>query len=409
MSQFDEESPEAAGFDPERLRRIGDVLESDVDSGKIPGAVVLIARGGTLAWWKAFGYRDREANVSMQRNDLFRIASMTKPITSVAAMILAERGQLLLPDPVANYLPEFSNTQVGVEVEEGTKRELRGVAQLQTMTVQDLLRHTAGLTYGLFGSSLVKTAYNDAGVFDLRNTNAEMSRKLAAIPLAHQPGRVWDYSMATDVLGRSIEVVSGKALEQFLKDEIFSPLGLSESGFVFTDQEQAARMAQPQANPQTGQRLPMTDHSVAWPWHSGGAGLYSTASDYLRFCQMLLNEGEYQGRRLLAPSTVRLMIADHLPHGITWDSVTSTLFEAEAPTSDMGQSFGLGFAVRTHAGVNPLPGSVGDYFWAGALGTYFWIDPAKELIAIFMSQAPELRLHYRYVMRQLVYQALINF
>ncbi len=406
MIQFDDENPKAAGFDPLRLQRIGDALESDVAARKIPGAVVLLARKGTIAYWKAYGFRDREANVSMERNDLFRIASMTKPVTSVAAMILAERGQLLLPEPVATYLPEFSATQVGVEdASPDGRRKLQLVPQERAMTVQDLLRHTAGLTYGLFGNSMVKTAYNEASVFDLRNTNAEMSRRLAALPLAHQPGRVWDYSIATDVLGRIVEVVSGQTLDQFLRAEIFLPLELHATGFVAT-QQQAARMAQPQADPQSGARVPMTDHSVAWPWQSGGAGLYSTAGDYLRFCEMLLEEGAYANGRLLTASTVRHMVADHLPAGITWDGLTPTLFGAGAPIPEMGQSFGLGFAVRTHAGMNPLPGSVGDYFWGGALGTGFWIDPAHELIAIFMSQAPEFRLYYRYLMRQMVYQAL---
>lgn len=402
-----EENPEALGFDRARLQRIDDALTSDIDASRIPGAVVLLARHGKVAWWKAFGYRDREANVSMQRDDLFRIASMTKPVTSVAVMILAERGKIFLPESVANYLPEFAGVQVGIEEETAGGRTLRLVPSHRPATIHDLLRHTAGLTYGLFGSSMVKTAYNEAGVFDLRNTNEEMVRKLTALPLAHQPGRVWDYSMATDVLGRIVEVISGQCLECFFRDEIFTPLGLGESGFLLAS-EKAPRMAQPQVNLQTGQRVPMADHTIAWPWQSGGAGLYSTAADYLCFCQMLLNRGAGNGARLLAPSTVELMTSDHLPADIAWDSFTSTLFEAEAPSRDVGQSFGLGFALRTHPGINPLPGSVGDYFWAGALGTYFWIDPAKDLIAIFLSQAPELRLHYRYLMRQLVYQALTS-
>ena len=398
-------SPEEAGFDAVRLERIGHLLTADIDAGKIPGAVVLIARRGAIAWWKAFGYRDREANVRMERDDLFRIASMTKPVTSVAAMILAERGELFLPEPVARYLPEFAATQVGVEEGAGENASLRLVPQERPMTVHDLLRHTAGLTYGLFGSSLVKTAYNEAAVFDLRNTNEQMVAKLAALPLSHQPGRVWDYSMATDVLGRIVEVVSGRPLEQFFREEIFSPLAMNDTGFLLPAGK-AARMAQPQVNPQTGQRPPMADHTVAWPWQSGGAGLCGAAPDYLRFCTMLLRRGTCNGARLLAASTVDLMTSDHLPADIVWDKQTAPLFEAEAPARSVGQSFGLGFAVRTHAGVNPLPGSVGDYFWAGALGTYFWIDPAQDMIVLFMSQAPEYRLHYRYLMRQLVYQAL---
>jgi CubicO group peptidase (beta-lactamase class C family) len=403
MTEWNEENPQAAGFDPCCLARLDEALAADVEAGKIPGAVVLIERNGTLACWKAFGYRDREANVSMERNDLFRIASMTKPITSVAIMMLAERGHLFLPEPVAQILPQFGEMRVAVE--SAGDSTMRTEPQARPMTVHDLLRHTAGLTYGLFGASAVKTAYNQAGVFDLRITNAEMVDRLAAIPLAHQPGRVWDYSMATDVLGRVVEVVSGRTLNDFFRAEIFEPLGMAETGFVVS-RELAARMAQPQVNPQTGQRFPMADHTVEWPWQSGGVGLYSTASDYLKFCRMLLAQGASPAGRLLASATVRLMTADHLPLEITYDPVTPVLFEAEAPTREMGQSFGLGFAVRTHPGMNPLPGSVGDYYWAGALGTYFWIDPAEKLIAIFMSQAPGHRLHYRYLMRQLVYQAI---
>jgi CubicO group peptidase (beta-lactamase class C family) len=399
-----EEDPEAKGFCRERLARLDSVLQADVDARKIPGAVVLLARDGEIAYWRAFGYRDREANVSMERDDLFRIASMTKPVTSVAAMMLAERGKIFLPEPVAKHLPEFAESKVAEPNGDGTPRM---VAQARAMTVHDLLRHTAGLTYGRFGSSAVKRAYNEAGVFDLRITNEEMVRKLAALPLAHQPGRVWDYSMATDVLGRLVEVVSGKTLGEFFAEEIFTPLGLRETGFVL-DKLLAARMAQPQTDVATGQRVPMTDHTLAWPWQSGGAGLYSTAGDYLRFCQMLLQRGIGEGQRLLAANTVDFMTSDHIPVDVTYDAVTPVLFEAMAPTREMGQSFGLGFAMRTHAGLNPLPGSVGDYYWAGVMGTYFWIDPQKELIGIFMSQAPELRLHYRYLMRQLVYQALVE-
>lgn len=401
-----EENPDAKGFDRKRLQRIDDVLQADVNSRRIPGAVVLLARYGQIAYWKPFGFRDRDTNVGMQRDDLFRIASMTKPVTSVGVMMLAERGRILLPEAVAKYLPDFAETRVGVEEPASSGRlVLRTLPQGRAMTVYDLLRHTAGLTYGLFGSSLVKTAYNDAGVFDLRNTNEEMVRKLGALPLAHQPGRLWDYSMATDVLGRLLEVVSGKSLGEFFAEEILRPLGLENTGFRL-EKQNASRMAQPQSNAESGLRVPMTDHTTEWLWESGGAGLYSTAGDYLRFCQMLLNRGEWDGQRLLAASTVDFMTRDHIPADMTYDKLTATLFEAGAPMREMGQSFGLGLALRTHPGLNPLPGSVGDYGWGGALGTYFWVDPQQHLIAIFMSQAPDRRLHYRYVMRQLVYQAL---
>lgn len=398
------ENPDASGFDRNRLDRIRQVVEADVSRGVLPGAEVLIARRGEIVYWKAFGFRDREANASANRDDIYRLASMTKPVTSCAVMMLAEQGRVSIPEPLHKYLPEFAETKVGLE--EGSTLKL--VPQQQPMTVQDLLRHTAGLTYGLFGTSMVKSAYNEAGVFDLRISNEEMTRRLAALPLANQPGQVWDYSMATDVLGRLVEVLSGQTLGDFFAQNIFAPLGMEDTGFLL-DVAKAGRMAQPQVNTKTGQRTPMADHTVDWPWQSGGAGLFGTVSDYAHFCQMLLGRGAWPSGsafHLLAPSTVALMTADHLNPQMTYDPVTPALFEAEAPTPEMGQSFGLGFALRTHTGRNPLPGSVGDYYWAGALGTYFWVDPAEDLFVIFMSQCPELRLHYRYVMRQLVYQAL---
>ena len=260
------ENSEARGFNRDRLQRIDAALQADVDARKIPGAAVLIARRGEIAYWKAFGFRDREANVTMERNDIFRIASMTKPITSVALMMLAERGAVLLPDPVAKYLPEFAETKVGVEDNAGAGNQtLRLVPQVRPITIQDLLRHTAGFTYGFFGSSLIKTAYNEAGVFDLRNTNQEMTHKLAALPLVHQPGEVWDYGMSTDVVGRLVEVVSGKSLGEFFTEYIFAPLGMDETGFVLGP-DKASRMAQPQVDLKSGARVPMTDHTVDWPW-----------------------------------------------------------------------------------------------------------------------------------------------
>jgi CubicO group peptidase (beta-lactamase class C family) len=390
-----------AGVSQSRLSRLDAVLNADVDAGRIPGAVVAIYHRGELVHEKACGFRHRAANAAMRTSDIFRIASMTKPVTSLAAMMLAEEGKLLIPDPVANYLPELAGVQVGVE----RNGQLELVAPERLMTVHDLLRHTAGLTYGLFGQSQVKTAYNEAQVFNLTITNEEMSQRIAKLPLAAQPGTLWEYSMATDVLGRVVEVVSGESLGDFFQRHIFSPLGMHDSGFLLPS-DKAARMAQPQADLVLGQAIPMADHTLPWAWESGGAGLYSTAQDYLRFCRMLLNGGELDGVRLVAPSTIALMTSDHIDDTVGYADITRTLFEAEAPTREMGQSFGLGFAIRTHAGRNPLPGTIGDYYWAGALGTYFWIDPHNELIAIFMSQAPADRLHYRYVMRQCVYQAL---
>ena len=276
----------------------------------------------------------------------------------------------------------------------------------QPMTIHDLMRHTSGLTYGLFGSSRVKTMYNEAGVFSLMNTNEEMVRKLARLPLTYHPATTFDYGMSTDVLGRVLEIVTGQKLGVLLEQRFFRPLGMPDTGF--TVPHATGRIAEPQIDPVTRMRVPTANPLITVPWQSGGAGLSSSASDYLRFAQMLLNEGELDGRRYLAPSSVRLMASDHLPPGVAFDPFTLPLFGGEAPMPAMGQGFGLGVAIRTQPGINPLPGSVGNYYWGGALGTYFWIDPKEKLIAIMMTQAPADRLRYRYLIQQMVYQALIT-
>jgi CubicO group peptidase (beta-lactamase class C family) len=395
-------SPEDAGFSADRLRRIDSVFHSEVDEQRLPGAVVVVARNGQVVLNEAYGFRDREAGKPMRNDDIFRIASMTKPVTVVAALMLAEEGKLLLPEPVSRYLPEFGSLKVGIESAGG---QLILVDLQRPMTVHDLMRHTSGLTYGLFGQSQIKRMYNDAGVFSLLNTNEQMTEKLAALPLCYQPGTTFDYGMSTDILGRIVEVISGESLGQHLRRWIFEPLGMHDTGFVIS--HGAERIAQPQVDPATGVRVPMADPLIAMPWESGGAGLSSSAGDYLRFTQMLLNGGELDGIRYLAPSSVALMSSDHLPPGVAFDPATLPLFGGEAPMPIMGQGFGLGVAVRTRSGINPLPGSVGNYYWGGALGTYFWIDPKEQLIAIMMTQAPAERLHYRYLIQHLVYQALL--
>jgi CubicO group peptidase (beta-lactamase class C family) len=400
--------PEDLGFSSERLGRVKEAFRVGVENGDIPGAVVLIASHGKLAFFEAFGYRDREKQAPMNTDAIFRIASMTKPVTSVALMMLAEEGRVQLSYPVSQYLPEFKVLKVGVET-----TDVSGAAHLELqpprreMTIQDLLRHTSGLTYAFFGSSLVKTAYNDAKMFDPEQTNAEMVTKLSKLPLAYHPGTMWEYSLSTDVLGRVVEVISGMNFDRFIAERISQPLGLCATDFSVTE-ALADRIAQPQVDRSTGKRPPMADPLRRPKWLSGGGGLKSTAADYVRFCQMLLNGGELDGVRLLSPKTVALMTSDHLPPAVGYDPNTLALVGAGAPTAEMGYGFGLGFAVRKEQGRNPLPGSVGDYFWFGFYGTGFWIDPQEQLIAILMLQAPAQRLQYHYLMRELVYQAVIR-
>ena len=402
------DKPEDTGLSSERLRRIPDVLKNDVDKGLIPGAVVLVARHGKIALHEAVGLRDREAGAPMARDTVFRIASMTKPFTSVSAMMLAEEGKLLLADPVSHYLPAFANLKVGIDTDSATVTLASTTAEplQREMTVHDLLRHTSGLTYGPLTGTGLKQAYEDAKIADIGQTNEEMVAKLAKLPLAYQPGSTWQYSLSTDVLGRVVEVVSGKTLDAFIAERICKPLGLADTSFDAAD---PARAAEPQIDPSLGKRPPMLREAAAKPtWISGGSGLMSTAADYARFTHMLLNGGALDGARLVSPTTVALMASDHLPPGIAYGPNMRAMFGALAPVPENGIGFGLGFAVRNSAGRNPLPGSPGDYSWSGVSGTYFWIDPQQQLVAILMMQAPIQRLHYRYLMRTMVYQAIVD-
>jgi CubicO group peptidase (beta-lactamase class C family) len=400
---------EDVGFSAERLTRITSFFQGEIDKGAIPGAILLVAREGKTIYLQAIGYQDREKNIPMKPNAIFRIASMTKPITSVAVMMLAEEGKIDLLAPVSQYLSEFKDVKVGVEkADPSTGKPALSLEDPQRpMRVQDLLRHTSGLVYGPFGNTLVHQAYNKANLFDNNQTLAEFITKLSKLPLAHQPGTVWEYGMSTDLLGRIVEVVSGRPLDQFVEERISKPLGMHDTAFYLTA-AQAPRLAEPQVDPSTGKRPGASSvenlTKEKQKWFSGGGGLLSTAPDYGRFCQMLLNGGELDGVRLLSPKTIAVMASDQLPPGIP-----RLGYEDMAPTLEMGQSFGLGFAVRTDVGRNPLSGSVGNYFWAGAYGTYFWIDPQAKMFAMMMVQMPFPQSgYYRRAFRELVYGALLQ-
>ncbi len=397
-------SPEAVNLSSERLARIAATFQSDVEAGTIPGAVALVARRGKTAYLQAFGYRDREKGLPMATGSIFRIASMTKPIVSLAIMMLVEEGRIRLVNPASAYLPELGGLKVGVEA--GGKLTLETARR--DMSVQDLLRHTSGVTYGQFGDSQVKKAYRDANIFDPNQTTAEFVTKLSRLPLNNHPGEVWDYSMSTDVLGRIVEVVSGMALDEFIAARITGPLGMHDTGFTVPAKE-ADRVAEALLDPKTGERPPMSRSLTKRPnFLSGGGGMVSTAPDYVRFAQMLLNEGELDGVRLVSRKTVELMTCDHLPPGIAFSGTTRSQFEESSPMAEFGQGFGLGFCVRKEAGRNPVPGSVGDFYWSGVHGTFFWVDPKEQLVGVLMLCAPELRRHYRAMMRQLTYQALTD-
>ena len=405
-------SPVDVGMSAERLSRLTAAMKAGVDKGENPGAVVMIVRRGKVAYLEAFGYRDREQKAPMRPDAIFRLASMTKPFTSLAVMMLEEEGKLQITYPASRYLPEFKDLKVGVEkTDPAGKPELVLEPARREMTVQDLLRHTSGLTYGFFGKSLVKQAYNEAKMFDPNQTTAEMVTKLSKLPLQYQPGTTWDYGMSTDVLVRIVEAVSGTEFDAFVAERIARPLGLKDTGF-WVEAAKRDRIAEPQNDPATGKRPSLLDVTKRPNWLSGGGGMVSTAADYARLCQMFLNGGQLDGVRLVSRKTVELMTSDHLPPGTQFGAATLPVFGPLSPTPEMGQGFGLGFAVRTEPGRNPLHGSVGDYFWSGAWGTYFWVDPKEKLIAILMMQMPlsqrPLILHYRYLMRELVYQAIAD-
>jgi len=401
--------PENVGFSSERLVRIAQFFQGDIDKGEIPGATLVVSRDGEVVYFQALGYQDREKKIPMKSDAMFRIFSMTKPITSVAIMMLAEEGKIDLLVPVSQYLPEFKGLKVGVEkTDPATGKVSLSLENAQLpMTVQDLLRHTSGLVYGPFGKSLVHQIYDKSNLFDNSQTLAEFVTKISKLPLAHQPGTVWEYGMSTDVLARIVEQVSGMPFDRFVEDRITAPLGMRDTAF-YLNAAQAPRLAEPQVDPATGKR-PVVNSAEnltkeKQKWFSGGGGLLSTAPDYARFCQMHLNGGELNGVRLLSPKTLAVMTSDQLPPGIPRSG-----YEDMAPTVELGQSFGLGFAVRIEAGHSPLSGSAGDYFWAGALGTYFWVDPLEKLFAVMMLQMPfEQSGHYRRAFRELVYGALLR-
>jgi CubicO group peptidase (beta-lactamase class C family) len=385
--------PEDVGISTERVARLHKQLQADVDNSRVPGTVMLVVRNGKIAIYDAVGFQDRKAQKPMQKDSIFRIASMSKPITSVAIMMLSEEGKVDIGAPVAQYLPEFKDVKVGVE-----KAALK-----RPMTVQDLLRHTSGLTYGIFGNSAVDQLYRAAPVFTAPSL-ADMVKTVAGLPLAHQPGEAWEYSVSADVLGRIVEVASGKSFDAFIAERITGPLKMPDTSF-FISTAQAARFAKPDVpNP-----LLNGDPTVKPAILSGGGGLLSTAGDYARFCQMMLNGGELDGVRLLSPTTVALMTSDQLPATTERHTPVAMGLNAFGPTPEMGTSFGLGFAVRVDPGRNPVPGSVGDFSWSGVTGTFFWVDPKEKLVAVMMVQTPQaLNVpNYRQA-RTMVYQALTN-
>jgi CubicO group peptidase (beta-lactamase class C family) len=399
--------PEALGFSPSRLTRIAASQQSQVDAGAFSGAVAAIARNGRVAYLRAVGFRDRAKTIPLQPDAIFWIASMSKPVTSVAAMILVEEGKLDLAAPVHQYLPELGNVMVGVETKDPVtgKTELVREPQKRPMTVEDLLRHTAGLVYGVGGTKveqLYHGLYGAAGVYRRDKTLADFVSGLTRLPLAHQPGEVWDYGISVDVLSRVIEVASGQPFDQFLETRLFGPLNMVDTGF-YVPEAKLSRLVDPPAGGRGGPPdSVLADVTTPTRLFSGGGGLVSTAADYLRFGQMLLNGGELDGVRILSPATVQRMTTNALPSDIRFAGYISGIV---GPLG--GSTWGLGFAIRNDAAWSMVPGSVGSYNWMGTSGTYFWIDPAEQMVAVQMiDAAPGTSGPPQRMFRNLTYGAL---
>lgn len=392
---------EDVGLSSERLARIGNWMQGEVNAKRIPGAIVMVVRQGKVAYYEQVGQQDTVTQRPMARDSLFRIYSMTKPMVSVATMMMVEEGKITLETPISRYIPAFANSKVGVEkVNAATGvKSLELESQRRAITVQDLLRHTSGLTYGFFGDSLVKKAYLDAGVGVSGDfTNEEFANKLASLPLHYQPGSTWDYSYSTDVLGRVLEVVAGKPLYALLKERLLDPLDMKDTSFYVTDVAKQARIAEPLPDDRViGAGATVGDPRVAMKFESGGGGMVSTADDYARFLSMLTTGGVYKGKRFLSPRTIEYMSADHLGSSVA----TTPLYLPGA-----GHGFGLGFAVRKVTGESPWITPAGDYWWGGAGGTYFWVDPKTDMFVVFMMQSPKMRTVYRSVLRNMVYAAV---
>ena len=386
-------NPDEVGLSTERLRRLSGVLAAECERGRLPGAVVLVSRRDHVAWLDHVGVRDPASAAPMSADAIFRIYSMTKPIVSVAAMMLLEEGRLMLGDPVSRYLPRFAGPTVLLE-RDGRAQYVP--AQRET-TVQDLLRHTSGLTYEFLGSGPVHQRYVDEALGDPTRSAADLCDRLAPIPLIHHPGSAFAYGRSTDVLGRLLEVVSGRSLGQLLRERVLGPLQMDDTAF-HVPEDRHDRIAEPFAHdPDTGDAVQLLDARTRPVLEMGGGGLFSTAMDYARFCQMLANGGTLDGERLLGRKTLELMTSDHL-------GSIPIFGDQLAP----GYGFGLGFAVRLVDGLAPFPGSAGQYRWGGIAGTEFWIDPRERMFAILMIQAPGQRDYYRTLFRALVHAAVAD-
>ncbi|MBI5323543.1 serine hydrolase domain-containing protein [Bradyrhizobium sp.] len=398
------EIPAGAKFNPEKLAKITAFFKNEVETGKIAGADILIRQRGKDVYHETFGVQDVVSKAPITDKTIFRLSSLTKAITSIVAMQLVQDGKMKLDDPVSKYIPSFAKVKVGVEkkAEDGSKT-LELVDPVRPMTILDLLRHTSGVTYGFYGDSLVRKAYKDAnlyaGDFDL----AEFAERIARLPLHNQPGALWQYGHSTDILGRIMEVVSGKSLLEVEKEKLLDPLGMVDTNFFVTEPERLKRLAQPVPNDSDFRVGRQYRTEVRQKWESATGGMVSTMDDFSKFAQMLLNGGTYDGKTYLTPETFKLMSADHIGPG---SGVDRDYFYFPGD----GFGMGLGLAVRTDPGnaKPPPPGSLGELKWDGASGCYMVIDRKQEMLFVLLEQTPSERQRIQRTLKLLVYEALAN-
>jgi CubicO group peptidase (beta-lactamase class C family) len=396
--------PAGAHFNQEKLQRIGEFLRGEIAGGKIPGAILLIQQHGKPVYHEFFGVRDVATKLPMTDDTIFRLYSMSKPITSVAAMMLVDEGKLRLDDPVAKYIPSFGGVKVGVERKDDSgEKVLELVPVSRPITILDLLTHTSGIVYGFYGDGMVRRLYDKAKIYDGDFDNAEFAERIARLPLAVQPGTTWDYGHSTDIIGRVIEIVSGKSLFHFEQDNLLGPLGMTNTSFFVADPAKFNMIAQPMPDDSDFKTGFEHNPAVARRWESGGGGMLSTLADYARFSQMLLNGGSLDGKQYLSPKAFELMASDHVGPG-TGISHAVFYFPGE------GFGYGFGIAVRTGPGKTtpPPPGSLGELKWDGASGCYFVIDRRQDMFFVLMEQTPSERGRIQATVKKLIYEAMEN-
>ena len=400
--------PQSQGMSPTRLARIHDLMQTEVTENRVPGAVVLVARKGKIVYADAVGYQDKPSGKPMTRDAIFRAYSMTKPLVSVLTMMLVEEGRLQLNDPVSKFFPSMAKMNVLSNPSDGNSER---VPAARLITIHDLLRHTSGITYAEFTRfTAIKGPYQEAGLFSsevqgkwITLTPQQQIEALSKAPLLWQPGSTWEYSLSTDLLGRVLESITNQTLGALLEERLFKPLGMKDTSFL-VPAAKASRLAEPfRIDPLTGQPYYLVlDVTKPMGNDSGGAGISTTADDYLRFCQMMLNGGSFDGKRYLSRTTIALMTSDHLG-----PKVATPTQPGELLMGVQGYTFGLGFMVRQGPGMAGVPGSEGDYAWGGYGGTFFWIDPKEQVIGLLMAQTPGAsRQYYRRMIKTLVYQAI---